>query len=154
MTLHLHLQIAGFLLLALGLAHVFFNGYFGWDRELEPLSLLTRRVFQVHCFFIALVLVLMGAGSMLYADALLEPTPLARALLAGIVVFWLCRLLAQFFAYDSAIWKGDRFRTWMHVAFSALWIYFVTVYGLALSGADHRLFVVRQFAALAGMAQA
>ena len=60
MTLHLHLQIAGFLLLALGLAHVFFNGYFGWDRELEPLSLLTRRVFQVHCFFIALVLVLMG----------------------------------------------------------------------------------------------
>jgi hypothetical protein len=139
MTLRLHLQIAGVLLMGLGLAHVFFNRYFGWDRELAPLSLFTRRVFQVHCFFIALVLVLMGAGSLFYVDALLEPTPLARGLLAGIVVFWLCRLLAQFLIYDSAIWKGDRFRTVMHTAFSAVWIYLVVIYGLALraSEADH-----------------
>jgi len=130
MTLRLHLQIAGALLFGLGLAHVFFNRYFGWDQELAPVSLFTRRVFQVHCFFI--VLVLMGTGSMFYADAPLEPTPLARAMLAGIAVFWLCRLLAQFFIYDPAIWRGDRFRTWMHGAFSALWVYLVAVYGLAL----------------------
>jgi hypothetical protein len=54
-------------------------------------------------------------------------------MLVGLVVFWLCRLLAQFFVYDRAIWKGDRFRTVMHYAFSALWIYFVAVYGIALS---------------------
>lgn len=135
MTLHLHLQIAGALLLALGLAHVFFNRYFGWDHELESVSLLTRRVFQVHCFFIALVLVLLGAGSLFYADALLEPTPLSRVALAGIVVFWLCRLFAQFFFYDQAIWKGDRFRTRMHWAFSGLWIYLVVIYGSALTRA-------------------
>jgi hypothetical protein len=111
---------------------VFFNRYFGWDRELAPLSLLTRRVFQVHCFFIALVLVLLGAGSLFYSDALLQPSPLSRILLSAIFIFWLCRLLAQFFVYDKAIWKGDRFRTWMHAAFSALWIYFVVVYGFAL----------------------
>jgi hypothetical protein len=133
MTLHLHLQIAGILLLVLGLAHVFFNRYFGWDHELASLSLFTRRVFQVHCFFIALVLVLLGAGSLFYADALLEPTPLSRVVLAGIVVFWLCRLFAQFFFYDQAIWKGDRFRTRMHWAFSTLWIYLLVIYGSALT---------------------
>ena len=133
MTLHLHLQIAGALLLALGLAHVFFNRYFGWDHELESVSLFTRRVFQVHCFFIALVLVLLGAGSLFYADALLDPTPLSRLVLAGIVVFWLCRLFAQFFMYDHAIWKGDRFRTRMHWAFSTLWIYLLGIYGFALA---------------------
>ena len=143
MTLHLHLQIAGALLLALGLAHVFFNRYFGWDHELESVSLLTRRVFQVHCFFIALVLVLLGAGSLFYADALLEPIRAARGdynhlsvrSACGIVVFWLCRLFAQFFFYDQAIWKGDRFRTRMHWAFSGLWIYLVVIYGSALTRA-------------------
>jgi hypothetical protein len=135
MTLHLHLQIAGALLLALGLAHVFFNRYFGWDQELASVSLFTRRVFQVHCFFIALVLVLLGAGSLFYADALLDPTPLSRLVLAGIVVFWLCRLFAQFFFYDQAIWKGDPFRTSMHWAFSTLWIYLVVIYVFALARA-------------------
>jgi len=48
-------------------------------------------------------------------------------------VFWLCRLLAQFFAYDTRIWKGDRFRTLMHAAFSALWIYATATYGIALA---------------------
>jgi hypothetical protein len=132
MTLHLHLQITGVLLISLGLANTFFNRYFGWDQELQAVSLFTRRVFQVHCFFIALVLVLLGAASLFYASDLLDPAPLSRMLLAGIFLFWLCRLYAQFFVYDQAIWKGDRFRTVMHGAFSALWIYFVAVYGMAL----------------------
>jgi hypothetical protein len=42
-------------------------------------------------------------------------------------------LLAQWFAYDAAIWRGDRFRTVMHVAFSALWIYVTATYGMALA---------------------
>jgi hypothetical protein len=77
----------------------------------------TRRIFFVHTFFIGLGVALAGAGSFLYADTLLRPGVLSRALLAGMTLFWLCRLLAQFFAYDSALWRGDRFRTFMHTAF-------------------------------------
>jgi hypothetical protein len=44
---------------------------------------------------------------------------------------WLCRLLAQFVAYDCAIWRGDRFRTLMHVACSLLWCYITATYGIA-----------------------
>jgi hypothetical protein len=47
-------------------------------------------------------------------------------------VFWLCRLLAQFLAYDSALWRGDRFRTFMHTAFAVLWCYVTATYGVAL----------------------
>jgi hypothetical protein len=46
--------------------------------------------------------------------------------------FWLCRLLAQFFAYDAAIWRGNRLRTRLHVAFSLLWCYVTATYGAAL----------------------
>jgi hypothetical protein len=132
MTLAFHLQIVGVLLLLLAVAHAFFNRYFGWSRELAGVSLFTRRVFFVHAFFIALGVALAGAGSLLYAGALLRPNPLSRAILAALVAFWLCRLFAQFFAYDVAIWRGNRFRTSMHVFFSLLWCYVTAVYALAL----------------------
>ena len=132
MNLSVHLEIVGALLVLLGLSHAFFHRFFGWEQELAGVSLLTRRIFYVHTFFIALGGVLAGAGSFLYADVLLHPGPLSRAILSGMTAFWLCRLLAQFFAYDSAIWRGDRFRTGMHVVFSLLWCYVTGVYGIAL----------------------
>ena len=133
MTLTANVRVVGMLLILLGLSHMFFNRYFGWGRELASVSLLTRRVFFVHTFFIGLGVVMAGAGSLFYASALLEPGALSRAILAAMVVFWLCRLLAQWFAYDAAIWRGDRFRTAMHVVFSALWVYVTATYGMALA---------------------
>lgn len=132
MTLTTHLHVVGVLLLLLGMSHVFFKRYFGWEQELQTVSLLTRRVFFVHNFFIGLAVVLIGAGSLFYADAVLRPDALNRAILAATAAFWLCRLLAQFLAYDSAIWRGNRFRTFMHIAFATLWCYVTTTYGLAL----------------------
>jgi hypothetical protein len=133
MTLSNHLQIVGILLLLLGLSHAFFNRYFRWEEELAAVSLLTRRIFFVHSFFIGLVVTLFGALSFFYADALLQPTALNRAILAGMATFWLCRLFAQFFGYDAAIWRGDRFRTFMHVAFTLLWCYVSAIYGISLT---------------------
>jgi len=130
--LTVHLQIVGVLLMVLGLSHALFNRYFGWDAELAGVSLFTRRVFFVHTFFIAMTVTMMGAFSAMYAGALVEPQALSRAILAGMVVFWGSRLVAQFTAYESAIWRGDRFRTRMHVAFSIFWFYVTGTFGIAL----------------------
>jgi hypothetical protein len=132
MTLHIHLQIVGFLLVLLGLSHAFMSRYFGWRKELAGVSLLTRQIFYVHTFFIALGVILGGAVSLTFPNALLAPAPFNRAILASMAFFWFCRLLAQFFAYDSAIWRGNPARTCMHVAFSMLWCYVTATYTLAL----------------------
>jgi len=132
MTIRFHVQTVGILLLMLGMAHVFFARYFGWEKELASVSLLTRRIFFVHTFFMALLLILLGVCSLFYTDALLEPTPLSRVALTGLVAFWLCRLLVQLFVYDSAIWRSRRFYTVMHAAFSLMWIYVVITYSVAL----------------------
>ena len=87
MTLSMHLRIVGILLVLLGLSHSFFNRYFGWERELADVSLLTRQIFFAHSFFIGLGVVLGGVGSFLCADALLRPALLSRAVLAGMTVF-------------------------------------------------------------------
>jgi hypothetical protein len=132
MTLTVDLKIVGVLLVLLGVSHVFFNRLFGWEQELRCVSLLTRKVFFVHTFFIGLGVVLAGAVSVLCADALLRPGALNRAILAGMALFWLCRLVAQFVAYDSAIWGGNRFRSSMHVVFSLFWGYVTATYLWAL----------------------
>jgi hypothetical protein len=132
MNIRIHLQIVGALLLSLSLAHSVFSRYFRWKEELAALSLFTRQVFQVHTFFIALLLAMLGACSLFYTDALLEPSALSRVLLTGVVIFWLARLLVQFFVYKSAIWRGRPFYTFMHAMFSLFWVYVVITYGLAL----------------------
>jgi hypothetical protein len=132
MNLGLNLQIVGALLVLLGASHALFNRYFGWQRELAGVSLFTRRVFFVHTFFIALTVAMGGAVSIFCAAALLHPGELSRVFLGGMAVFWMCRLLAQFTAYDSAIWRGNRFRTWMHAGFSLLWVYATATYSMAL----------------------
>jgi hypothetical protein len=132
MNLLIHLRIVGMMLVLLGASHTFFGRYFGWKQELASVSLFTRQVFSVHTFFIGLGVVLAGTMTFLYADVLLQPAKLNRAILASMTAFWLCRLVAQFFAYDAAIWRGNRFRTFMHVVFALLWCYVTATYGIAL----------------------
>lgn len=132
MNIYLHLKVVGALLLALGLAHSMFGRYFRWQEELAQLSLFTRQVFHVHCFFIALLVVMIGACSLFYTEPLLGSGALSRVVLAGFVVFWAARLGIQFFVYDPAIWRGRRFYTIMHLVFSVFWIYVVCTYGAAL----------------------
>lgn len=130
--LEIALKSAGVMLLLLGLSHAFFGERFQWKEELERLSLLNRQIFYVHTFFIALIVVMLGVLALFYTGTLIEKTALARVVLGGIVIFWLCRLWIQFFGYHSSLWKGDRFNTGVHIIFSVLWTYLVVIFGWAL----------------------
>lgn len=128
MKIEVHLQIAGLILIALGLAHGYFERYFGWRKETAPLTLVTRQIFYLHCFFIAVVLIMMGILSVVYTNDMVRAGPLGRAVCGALAVFWILRLGAQWFFYDSRIWQGSRFRTSMHWVFSVLWIYLAGTY--------------------------
>ena len=76
----------------------------------------------MHAIFIALILLMMGLLLLTLPHALLAPTPLARAVCGGLAVFWIIRLWMQWFLYDAELWRGKRFETVMHFAFTGLWI--------------------------------
>ena len=132
MIMLLPVRVAGVLLLALALLNVFVPKRFGWKEELAKVSLLNRQIFQVHAFFIVLTLVMMGVLSLFFAPALLSPSPLSRLVLGGLALFWLVRLIIQWCVYDSSLWHRNPFNTFMHFAFTLLWIIFIAVYGTAL----------------------
>jgi len=123
----LQLEITGLLLIALSCLHVIFPKRFKWKDELPVLSLINRQIFYVHTFFIALMLLLLGALCISSAEEIIN-TPLGHRLAFGLFVFWSVRLVVQFFVYSNKLWKGKKLETTIHVIFSLLWAYFSVIF--------------------------
>jgi hypothetical protein len=131
----LQLEFIGALLVVLALLHVGFARYFDWQREFAVVSLINRQMMYVHTFFVAFVVLLMGLLCLTSAAELVG-TPLGRRVALGLGVFWLARLLIQFFGYSASLWRGKRFETIIHVLFSLLWAYLSAIFfqvGLGIS---------------------
>lgn len=125
--MEIHYQVIGFLLILLALVHVIFPRYFNWKNELRPLSLINRQMMTIHTLFVALVVLLMGLLCVTDSHELIE-TSLGKKISLGFGIFWLVRLLVQFFGYSSELWKGKKFETTVHIIFSILWGYFSSVF--------------------------
>lgn len=125
----LQLNIVGSLLIVLAIAHGVFPVYFDWKHDLTKLSLINRQMMEVHTFFIALTVLLMGILCLTSAPELLD-TPLGKRISIGFGLFWLVRLIIQFVGYSPKLWRGKRFETIMHILFILLWTYVSTVFFL------------------------
>jgi hypothetical protein len=126
----LYLKIAGALLVLLAVIHVAFPRYFRWRNEFAAVNLINRQMMYFHTFFLALIVLLMGILCLLSADDLAH-TRLGHRIDLGLALFWLIRLLVQFFGYSTMLWRGKRFETLTHVLFSILWIYLTVIFLLA-----------------------
>ena len=125
--MHIHLKIIGILLIALAFIHLIFPKYFDWKNDLKGLSLINRQIIQVHTFFIALTVLMMGVLCLTSATELIS-TKLGHHISIGLAIFWSIRLVIQFFGYSSKLWRGKRFETFTHIAFALLWTYFSFVF--------------------------
>jgi hypothetical protein len=125
--MELHLKIVGCLMIALAFVHIFFPRHFNWKQELKDLRLINRQMMWVHAFFIALVVLLMGLLC-LTSSGELTGSLLGRKLALGLGLFWMIRLIVQFFGYLPENWKGRRLETGIHVFLSFLWAYFSIVF--------------------------
>jgi hypothetical protein len=125
--MQIHLKIIGVLLTALALAHIFFPKYFNWDTELKSLSLINRQMMNVHTFFVALTVLLMGILCLTSFTELIA-TNFGKKISLGFGIFWMFRLFIQFFGYSKELWKGKFFETAIHISFSIFWMYLSTVF--------------------------
>jgi hypothetical protein len=128
----LNLRIVGLIMAALVVLNLVVPWRFHWREEMARLSLLNRQIFQAHGIFLILTLAMFAALLLFYGRDLLEPTRLARAVLAGLTAFWTLRMLMQWFFYSTEVWRGDRFKTVMHGVFSVTWVYVSIILASAL----------------------
>ena len=123
----IQLKIIGALLILLALLHFYFPKYFDWKRDFRSVSMINRQMFYVHSFFIAFVVFLMGILCITSTEDLLT-SPLGKRICLGLGLFWVVRLVVQFFGYSSKLWKGKKVETGIHVMFSVFWMYLGSVF--------------------------
>src|SRR5258708_39034620 len=116
--------------MALAFIHIFFPKYFKWKEAFRSLSLINRQMTIVPSFFIAFTVLIMGIICILDPEDMMN-TRLGHYLPFGFFIFWLLRLLFQFFIYSPKLWKGRVFETCIHIAFSLLWSYLTIIFFLA-----------------------
>ncbi len=119
----LHLQVAGAILVGVGIAHIALPRALGWQVEMTRLSMLNRQISYVHAFFIGMACVQFGLLALVAHADLLRGGHLARAVLVGAVAFWGVRLLVQLFVFDPSLWRGRLLTVVGHLAFVGLWTY-------------------------------
>ena len=130
--MEIQIKITGILLILLASIHLVFPKYFNWKKEMDSLSLVNRQMMYVHTFFIALMVLLMGALCLSSATELYQ-TALGKKISLGLALFWGTRLVIQFVGYSPKLWKGKRFETIIHVLFSFLWAYLTGLFFMASS---------------------
>lgn len=119
--------------MALASIHIFFPRYFNWKKELASLTLINRQMMNVHTFFLAFVVFLMGLLCLL-SPVDLTQTEIGRRITLGLGIFWAVRLFFQLFVYSPELWKGKKFETTVHVLFLGLWMYLSGVFLWAALG--------------------
>jgi len=123
--------IAGVLHFTLLIASALVPQVLNWKAELDRLSPLTRQLVWVHGGFIVLIIIGFGSISVSLAPALVDGTPLARALCGLIGGFWFARLLVQCFYFDATAYL-DRWTLKIgYRGLTLLFAYFSIVYGIA-----------------------
>ncbi len=108
----------------------------GWGDALDAMPLLVREVFQVHKLFITITLVLFGLWTLGFAGEMaVAASPLARAVAAGIGLFWAVRTVVQVAGYSSSHWRGKKAETVVHFILLAAYGGLAVVYAMAAAGA-------------------
>ena len=102
-----------------------------WRTNLATLHPFLRRLFWVYGSFIVLVIVSFGTLTVLRADELASSIPLARAVCAIIALFWLARLLVQFFVFDARPFLTTTVRRVGYHGLTFLFSALVFIYGCA-----------------------
>ncbi|QCO67192.1 hypothetical protein E4582_00385 [Luteimonas yindakuii] len=80
---------------ALGVFHLCFWRLFDWNRQLAQLDRANRAIVQILNLRLTFVFFAVAALCLLYPDALAS-TPLGRALLVVMMLFWVGRTIEQF----------------------------------------------------------
>ena len=72
-----------------------------WQKELAGLHPFLRQLFWVYGVFVVMTIIGFGTISLLCKQDLLSGSLLARSFCGFVAVFWLTRLVVQFFVFDA-----------------------------------------------------
>ena len=123
--------LAGVGQLLLALASLAIPAVLGWRADTAKLPALTRQVFWTYAAYIWAINLSFGLVSAWVPQWLLDGSALGRALCAFIALYWITRLLIQFFWFDRSAMRTDLLLRLGEAGLVSLFVYLSLVYAVA-----------------------
>ncbi|MDT3405603.1 hypothetical protein [Mucilaginibacter terrae] len=123
--------VAGLAQIALVLGSVFIPHILKWKAALNGVQPLIKKLFWTYAVYILCINLSFGLLSALAAPDLVNGTKLATLVSAFITIYWLSRVLVQFFYFDRSSFPTGWLYILGEVALVCLFIMLTLTYGLA-----------------------
>ncbi|MDP9079205.1 MAG: hypothetical protein M3O71_17390 [Bacteroidota bacterium] len=123
--------IAGFAQIALVVGSLAIPGILNWHTELARVQPLIKQMFWTYAAYILVINLSFGLLSVFDSVELINGAHISMFVTAFIAVYWISRVLIQFFYFDRANFpKGSRNRL-AEIVLVALFIFFSLIYSRA-----------------------
>lgn len=123
------LKLAGYFQMALCAGSLFIPHLLNWREELKPVHKIIRQMFWVYAAYILSFNFSFGLISVIGAEELVSKNFLARAITIFIFLYWLARLMIQFFILDTDQAPKGFIYSAGKVALTLLFIFLTAIYG-------------------------
>lgn len=122
------LQLAGLAQIVLAVGSVAIPKVLGWNPELGKIQTLIKQMVWVHGAYILVINLCLGLVSLFAAHELLGGSQLAMLLTGFIAVYWISRVLTQFFYFDRSNFPTGLLNRLAEVVLVTLFIVLSIVY--------------------------
>jgi hypothetical protein len=125
------LKLAGHFQIALCIGSLAIPKLLNWKGELRSVSKIILQIFWTYAGYILVINLAFGLVSVFGTNELLDKSFLAKSLSVFIFLYWLTRIIIQFFYFDTkSAPQGFIYKTG-EIALVALFIFLTIVYGIA-----------------------
>jgi hypothetical protein len=123
------LKLAGILQIVLCFGSLLIPKLLNWKGELQHVSKIIAQIFWTYAGYILVINFTFGLISLFGADELLEKSFLSKSICIFIFIYWLTRILIQFFYFDTKSAPQGFIYKAGEITLVALFIFFTIVYG-------------------------
>jgi hypothetical protein len=122
------LFIAGLSQIMLVLGSLAIPKLLNWKQELSKLNPLIKQMFWTYAGYILVTNLSFGIVSIVAVDELMNGSTLARAISLFISLYWIARIIIQFFYFDRYAAPKGSIYLWGEIALVTLFVYLSVVY--------------------------
>jgi len=124
------LKLAGILQIVLSIGSLVIPKLLNWNAELNKVAKIIGQMFWTYAGYILTINFFFGVISLFGASDLLARTFLSRSIAVLIFLYWLARILIQFFYFDTKSAPQGFIYKAGEIALVILFLYFAIVYGM------------------------
>jgi hypothetical protein len=128
-TTLLLIKIAGYLQICLCIGSLLIPKLLNWKDELKNVSTIIKQIFWTYAGYILVINLFFGIVSIFGASDFLEKDFFAKSMSLFIFLYWLTRIVIQFFYFDTKSAPQGLIYKLGEIALVSLFVFFTAVYG-------------------------